>query len=130
VADINLIFLKLTIEDKKGTLQASYKKYLNKHIPSDKRATILSSHSLAVNIVVAIALPFMGLLKDNRDIYTTHIILAIIMILMTYMSTRYMDKRLGVRQRKRGDKHDYSPMNIGYTIEPLKPYKIVISQVC
>jgi uncharacterized membrane protein YqaE (UPF0057 family) len=63
---------------------------------------------LAVNIVVAIALPFMGLLKDNRDIYTTHIILAIIMILMTYMSTRYMDKRLGVKQRKRGDKHDYT----------------------
>ena len=69
---------------------------MNKHIPSDKRATILSFHSLAVNIAVAVTLPFMGVLKDNASIYTTHMVLATIMIVMTYMTSRYMDKRLGV----------------------------------
>ncbi len=80
----------------RGLYRPVTRKYMNKHIPSDKRATILSFHSLAVNIAVAVTLPFMGLLKDNSNIYTTHIILAGIMIIMTYMTARYMNKRLGV----------------------------------
>lgn len=102
------VFAILFQQVARGLYRPVTKKYLNKHIPSDKRATILSFHSLAVNIAVAIALPFMGLLKDSTNIYTTHIILAMIMILMTYISTKYMDKRLGVKknQIERGDVYD------------------------
>lgn len=80
----------------RGLYRPVTRKYMNKHIPSDKRATILSFHSLAVNIAVAVTLPFMGLLKDNASIYTTHIVLAMTMIVMTYLTARYMDKRIGL----------------------------------
>jgi len=92
----------------RGLYRPVTRKYMNKHIPSDKRATILSFHSLAVNLAVAVSLPFVGLLKDNSNIYSTHIILALTMILMTYMSGRYMNKRLGIKENdlERGDIYD------------------------
>lgn len=94
------VFAILFQQVARGLYRPVTRKYMNKHIPSDKRATILSFHSLAVNIAVAVSLPFMGLLKDHNNIYTTHIILAIIMILMTYISIKYMNKRLGVQKEK------------------------------
>lgn len=72
-------------------------KYLNKHIPSDKRATILSFQSLLCNLAVAVTFPFMGLLKDHTNIYTTHLILGITMTAMIVMISGYMNRRLGVR---------------------------------
>lgn len=84
----------------RGLYRPVTRKYMNKHIPSDKRATILSFHSLAVNLAVAVTLPFMGLLKDNVNIYITHTILAVVMIILTYISKKYMDKRLGVKERQ------------------------------
>ncbi|MFL0266983.1 MFS transporter [Candidatus Clostridium radicumherbarum] len=71
-------------------------KYLNKHIPSDKRSTILSFQSLCTNLAVAIAFPFMGILKDHSDIFTTHLILSAAMIILTFISIKYMDGKLGV----------------------------------
>ena len=79
----------------RGLYQPVTHKYLNKHIPSDKRATILSFHSLISNIAVAITFPFMGLLKDNTNIFTTHLILALLMIFFIYLASFYMNKRLG-----------------------------------
>lgn len=76
-------------------------KYLNKHIPSDKRATILSFQSLVTNIAVAVTLPFMGILKDSTDIFTTHLTLAGIMLALVLMVMRYMNKRLGVKHREK-----------------------------
>ncbi|WP_427338261.1 MFS transporter [Caloranaerobacter sp. DY30410] len=76
-------------------------KYLNKHIPSDKRATILSFQSLITNIAVAVTLPFMGVLKDSTDIFTTHLILAGIMLVLVLAVMRYMNKRLGVKQAEK-----------------------------
>lgn len=70
-------------------------KYLNKHIPSDKRSTILSFQSLCINLAVAIAFPFMGILKDHSDIFTTHLILSAAMIILTFISIKYMDGKLG-----------------------------------
>ena len=72
-------------------------KYLNKHIPSDKRATILSFHSLCTNLAVAAAFPLMGILKDNSDIFTTHLVLTISMLCLTMISIRYMNGKLGVK---------------------------------
>lgn len=71
-------------------------KYMNKHISSDKRATILSFQSLACNIAVAVTFPFMGILKDHSNIYTTNFILAASMTILTMFAVKYMDSRLGV----------------------------------
>lgn len=74
-------------------------KYLNKNIPSDKRATILSFQSFAANISVAIAFPIMGILKDHADIFTTHLILLAAMLILTFLTTRYMNSRLGLKHK-------------------------------
>jgi MFS family permease len=72
-------------------------KYLNKHIPSDKRATILSFHSLCTNLAVAAAFPLMGILKDTTDIFTTHLVLTISMLGLTLISIKYMNGKLGIK---------------------------------
>lgn len=81
----------------RGMYQPVTTKYINKHIPSDKRATILSFSSLSSNIAVAITFPFMGMLKDHTDIYTTHLVLAAAMVLSIGACTKYMNKRIGKR---------------------------------
>lgn len=72
-------------------------KYLNKNIPSDKRATILSFVSLLTNLAGAITYPVIGLIKDHTSIFNTHLILAGIMIILTFLTSLYMNKRLGVK---------------------------------
>jgi MFS family permease len=72
-------------------------KYLNKHIPSDKRATILSFQSFAANIAVALVFPLMGVLKDHENIFTTHLILTGTMIILTFFTVKYMNTRLGLK---------------------------------
>lgn len=74
-------------------------KYLNKHIPSDKRATLLSFQSFTANIASAAAMPLLGLLSDSTNIFTTHLGVAAAMIVLTYITIRYMDKRLGVNYK-------------------------------
>jgi predicted MFS family arabinose efflux permease len=75
-------------------------KYLNKHIPSDKRATILSFHSLLTNLAIALTFPFMGMLKDRTSIFSTHIILAFVMLGMVFLVTLYMNSRIGVNRER------------------------------
>lgn len=84
----------------RGLYRPVTRKYLNKHIPSDKRATILSFQSLATSIAASIALPLLGILKDNTTVYNTHLVLAVTMIIMVYLTTKYMNKRLGVNKVK------------------------------
>jgi len=72
-------------------------KYLNKHIPSNQRATILSFQSLIANIAVAITFPIMGLLKDNVSIFSTHTVLGVTMLIMILLITKYMNERLGAK---------------------------------
>ncbi|MTI47459.1 MAG: MFS transporter [Firmicutes bacterium] len=83
----------------RGLYRPVTRKYLNKHIPSDKRATILSFNSLVTNIAVAIALPFMGVLMDSTNVYISHLILALVMIILIGMSSIYMNKRLGKKNK-------------------------------
>ena len=72
-------------------------KYINKHIPSDKRATILSFSSLSSNIAVAATFPLMGILKDHADIYSTHLIITAVMAVSIGICIKYMNKRIGKR---------------------------------
>ena len=55
-------------------------KYINKHIPSSKRATIISIQSLVQSIAIAILGPIAGMLLDNTNIFLSHLILGIVMM--------------------------------------------------
>lgn len=83
----------------RGLYRPVTRKYLNKHIPSDKRATILSFQSLVTNIAVAIAYPFIGILMDSTDIFLSHLVMAGAMIILVLVATSYMNKRLGKKHR-------------------------------
>jgi MFS family permease len=94
------VFAILLQQAARGIYRPITTKYLNKHIPSDKRATILSFHSLCTNLALAAAYPFMGILKDGTDIFTTHIVLTVTMFILTLVSIKYMNGRLGVINRR------------------------------
>lgn len=74
-------------------------KYLNKNIPSDKRATILSFFSLLTNLAGAAAFPLFGILKDSTNIFNTHLVLAASMLALTILTLKYMKTRLGVKKQ-------------------------------
>jgi MFS family permease len=88
-----ILFQQIT----RGIYRPVTTKYLNKHIPSDKRATVLSFQSLACNMSVAIAFPLMGILKDHENMFTTHIVLGIAMTILTVFTMKYMSARLGLK---------------------------------
>jgi predicted MFS family arabinose efflux permease len=94
------VFAILLQQAARGLYRPVTTKYLNKHIPSDKRATILSFQSLCTNLAVAAAFPLMGVLKDSNDIFTTHLILTGSMLVLTLISIRYMNGKLGVRKQE------------------------------
>lgn len=93
------VFAILFQQIARGIYRPVTTKYLNKHIPSDKRATVLSFQSLACNLSVAIAFPLMGILKDRENIFTTHKVLGIAMIVLTVFTIRYMNGRLGLKNK-------------------------------
>lgn len=94
------VFAILLQQVARGINRPVITKYMNKHISSDKRATILSFQSLACNLAVAVTFPFMGVLKDHSNIFTTNLILAASMIILTMLAIKYMDNRLGVDHKK------------------------------
>jgi MFS family permease len=94
------VFAILLQQAARGIYRPVTTKYLNKHIPSDKRATILSFHSLCTNLALAAAYPLMGILKDGTDIFTTHIVLTVTMFILTLVSIKYMNGKLGVINRR------------------------------
>ena len=91
------VFAILFQQVARGIYRPVTTKYLNKHIPSDKRATVLSFQSLACNMSVAIAFPLMGILKDHENIFITHMVLGIAMIILTVFTMKYMNARLGLK---------------------------------
>lgn len=93
------VFAILFQQIARGIYRPVTTKYLNKHIPSDKRATVLSFQSLACNLSVAIAFPLMGILKDHENIFTTHKVLGIAMIVLAVFTIRYMNGRLGLKNK-------------------------------
>ena len=94
------VFAILFQQIARGIYRPVTTKYLNKHIPSDKRATVLSFQSLACNMSVAMAFPLMGMLKDHENIFTTHKVLGIAMVILTVLTMKYMNARLGVKKNK------------------------------
>ena len=73
------------------------RKYFNKHIPSENRATVLSFISLVTRLAASLSFPLLGLLKDNTNIFTTHLILGLVMLLTTAAALFYIKDKLGVK---------------------------------
>ncbi len=79
----------------RGLYHPTVRKHLNKNIPSDKRATILSFFSLLTNLAGAIFYPIFGILKDKTDIFTFHLGLGVVMLGLTCFFAIYLNKKLG-----------------------------------
>lgn len=108
--EVGVIFILLQ-QIARGLYRPVTRKYLNKHIPSDKRATILSFQNLATSLASAIFYPLIGILLDNTNIFTSHLVLAGAMIVMMFFATRYMDKRLGVDFKEESRKKKFKTEN-------------------
>ncbi|WXR62629.1 MFS transporter [Peptostreptococcaceae bacterium AGR-M142] len=85
----------------RGLYNPTVKKHLNKNIPSDKRATILSFFSLLTNLSVAACFPIFGLLKDKTDIFSFHLYTGFIMFGLTCIFAIYLNKNLGKNNIKK-----------------------------
>jgi len=90
---IGFIFILLQ-QIARGLYRPIMMSYINKHIPSEKRATIISFESLLKNLTVAITLPFIGMLMDNTTIFNVHLILSLILLVCLIMMNKYLNSKL------------------------------------
>lgn len=79
----------------RGIYKPSVMKYINKHIESEQRATIISIQSLMSNLVVALLMPLAGWIIDKVDIFTANLIFAGALSLITFMSHHYLKQKMG-----------------------------------
>ena len=86
---IGILFMLLQ-QVARGLRVPIFQKYINKHLPSSKRATILSIQNLTNSIIVAVFAPFAGLLLDKTDIFTTHLVIGIIMVIFVMIVHAFM----------------------------------------
>ncbi len=62
--------------------------YINRMIPSDKRATILSFESMLFSVVMIIIFPLFGLISDNIGIGSTFLLLGGVMLVMSVVNLK------------------------------------------
>lgn len=74
----------------RGMSRPIFYKYYNKRIPSDIRATVLSTISFMINLCIAAVLPLQGLLMDHVTIFDTHLILGILLLLLMIPAEAWM----------------------------------------
>lgn len=72
-----------------------FMKYMNKHIPSNQRATIISFSSLLKNMAVAIAFPIVGYAMDRLDAVSINLYTGVIMLIGIVFFYHYLNKRMG-----------------------------------
>ena len=88
------VFAILLQQVSRGLYMPVINKYVNKHIPSSKRATILSFISLATGLAAGLTLPVVGWIKDHYNIFTSHLIVAAIMFFVFIGVNAYLNKQL------------------------------------
>ncbi len=74
----------------RGLSRPIFYKYYNKRIPSDIRATVLSTISFVINLGIALVMPLQGLLMDRVDIFTAHMVLGVLLIALLIPAEVYM----------------------------------------
>lgn len=84
---ISAIFLQQLC---RGLYSPVINKYVNKHTNSNIRATVLSTVNQSSNLTAALFMPLVGLLKDATGLNTTHIVLAVVMLLLALIHHYYL----------------------------------------
>jgi MFS family permease len=74
----------------RGFRMPVFQKYINKHIPSDNRATILSIQNFSQSIVIGIFGPIAGYLLDHSNIFISHFVMSISMLILLIVANLYM----------------------------------------
>lgn len=95
---IGVLFM-LIQQGVRGIYRPTIMKYINKNIPSQKRATIISVQSLLQNLTVAILFPLIGILMDHVTIFSVHMIMAIVMGVGSLILNVYLKNRLSNNTR-------------------------------
>lgn len=95
---IGIIFI-LIQQVVRGVYRPTIMKYINKNIPSQKRATIISVQSLLQNLVIVILFPLIGMLMDRVNIFTVHMVMAILIGVGSIIFNGYLKSRLSNDRR-------------------------------
>lgn len=74
----------------RGMSRPIFYKYYNKRIPSEIRATVLSTISFIINLGIALALPLQGLLMDRVNIFEAHLILSVLLLILLVPAESFM----------------------------------------
>lgn len=90
---VGVIFIAIQ-EFARGIRRPILLNYLNEHITTDKRATIISFTSLCENLVVALLYPFVGVLMDQLDIVQLHTYTGIVALIGTIVLYKHLSNRL------------------------------------
>lgn len=74
-----------------------FMKYINKHIPSNQRATIISCSSLLKNLAAAVAFPLVGVFMDRIDAVSINLYTGLLMlpgvIFFYFFLNRHMQRK-------------------------------------
>ncbi|BEP28662.1 MFS transporter [Helicovermis profundi] len=96
-AVIFILFQQIT----RGVYHPVLNKYINKNIESHNRATILSFISLVTNLVVALAMPLSGLMLDHTNVFTSHLIYGVLLLLLTIFLNYYLKGKATISKREK-----------------------------
>jgi len=88
-----------------ATHEPILKNYLNRHIPSDIRATMLSVQHMAGNLVFAVTAPFLGSFVDKFSVENALLIFALVLIIFSiflwwFRKIWFEQKRVSLEQIK------------------------------
>jgi MFS family permease len=83
---IGFIFLQ---QVSMATHEPILKNYLNRHTPSDIRATMFSVQHMAGNLVFAVTAPFLGSFVDRSGLENALLIFALVIIILSIFLWRY-----------------------------------------
>jgi MFS family permease len=72
-----------------ATHEPILKNYLNRHIPSDVRATMLSVQNMAGNLLFAVTAPFLGSFVDKFRLENALLIFALVVIILSILLWRF-----------------------------------------
>lgn len=78
----------------RGLYSPMINRFTNKHIPSDKRSTVLSFISLGTSLSAAVALPLVGWVKDSLDVFQTHLVLAGVSMVLSIGLYFYLNRSI------------------------------------
>jgi len=79
----------------RGLYHPVTKKYLNKYIPSERRATTLSVVNMGAGLSVALFLPVVGFCLDHYNVFQVNLYCGIAMSLLAMLALLYLRRHMG-----------------------------------